>query len=265
MRKKWTEETIESELRRIIEEYKFPYYPKRSELNRIVGDGSLDLAIQKHNGHTWWANKLGLPTNTKGGRKWDDSKCIEKIQEAVDYFKTLQDYFPTTKQIIDFCGDTGLTNYIFKNFGKIYKLAEKNNLPLKDSGYAIGLKGENILESKLKELGYQVNKEPTTCIYDFTVNNYVRVDCKYSTVYHGKNGDFYSFNIEDSHPDCDIFICIFEDECTKNNRFLVIPHVFVFNQKQISVGIYNSKWFYFENRFDYINRYEQFCKGVLNG
>lgn len=221
---------------------------------------SLDCAIQKNHGHTWWANKLGLPTKNYR-RKWNEEDCKIQLEEVVRFYSQTQNYFPTLRQIQDYFGDTRLLNYINRNYDGLYKLAESYNLTIKEGAYSTGLYGENELQKKLESLGFKVDKEPTNCIYDFTVNNIVRIDCKYSNIYHGKTGDFYSFNLEDSHPDCDIFICLFKDK-NEELQFLVIPHVFVFNYKQISVGIEKSKWLKFKNRFDYLIKYEEFFKGL---
>ena len=37
-------------------------------------------------------------------------------------------------------------------------------------------------------------------------------------------------------------------------------YIFVFNQSQISVGLTKSKWFAFENKFDFIDKFSDFYK-----
>ena len=155
---------------------------------------------------------------------------------------------------------TDLSNAITRSGGFIYwrdRMGYKTNKCKSE----IGWQGEKIIEEILINKGYNVHKEPITCIYDYTINHYVRVDCKYSRIYHNKQGDFFSCKLK-HYKDCDIFIII----CKYNDnhyKVLVIPHIAVFNQSQISIGLNNSKWDCYENKFEYINKYESFYKKLI--
>lgn len=254
-------ETASGELKRELEEFVHTFglghFPSQMEVYKLTNSHSLCAKIERTGGYIYWASKLGLP-NKKPQSKWSYDKALKLVKEIVEHYNL--NHFPTLRQMNEYCGDASLSAYLTKTVG-LKQMAEQLGLPIKDSETKTGWIGEDILEGKLQELGYNIRKQSTICPYDFVVG-YTRIDCKYSKIYHSPNGGFYSFNLESKNHDCDIFILICEDD-EGNRKFYVVPNVFVFNQSQISIGLNRTKWEKFENRFDYIDKFENFYKEMM--
>lgn len=188
---------------------------------------------------------------------WNEEKITRVIKEKMDELHI--HHFPSQVELRN-NGSSNLASVINRTGGFLY-WKDKMGLSESPCHSEVGWHGESIVAEKLTELGFKFQKESVTCRFDFTVGDFVRVDSKYAHIYHSKNGDFYSFNLKGNWRDCDIFIGVCEDE-EQNRKFYVIPHVVVFNQTQISLGIKNTKWSRFENRFDLIEKYDKFYKKI---
>lgn len=256
-----------SKLRERLEELIFTfdlsYFPSRDEIQKLTQSTALDNAIQRSGGYKYWASQLGLPNKSQVNRqsKWAEEKVIQELNNVITTLNLTR--FPSLPEIDTVCGNSGLSGHITKVGGVRY-WANLLNLPLKESVSKTGWYGEDILEKKIKEIGYEIEKQTTICPYDFLIDSNVRVDSKYSRIYHGINGNFYSFNLGNKSHECDIFICICDDE-NGNLKFLVIPYPVLTNHSQISVGIHNSKWNKYLNRFDVIDKYIGFYKDIKKG
>lgn len=192
-----------------------------------------------------WRNETG----------WDEALIENKIREVMKELNI--HHFPSNGELTK-NGKSSLCNAISRSGGFLY-WKEKTGLKTDPVLCEIGWHGEEIVANKLIELGFNFHKESVTCPFDFTVGDFVRVDSKYSHICKGENGSYYSCNLTTNKRDCDIYIVVCEDD-NKNHKFYVIPHVAVFNQKQISIGMKNSKWNKYENRFDLITEYDDFYK-----
>lgn len=192
---------------------------------------------------------------------WDYDLIENKIQEAMSILNIHR--FPTANELlsIDY---GGLVNVITRTGGFIYWHKRLNMEKIDKKESEIGWQGEDIVEAQLISLGFKVEKQKANCPYDFVVNNTVRIDSKYSHLYHGELGNFYSCNLESCYRDCDIYVIICEDD-KGVQRFLIIPHTAVFNHKQISIGEYDSKWYKYENKFNIIKKYSDFYNSLQGG
>lgn len=193
------------------------------------------------------------------GTSWDNNSIEKAIKQFIDTEVEANNDFPSS-ELLRKKHRTDLSNAITRSGGFIY-WRNKMGYKLKECKSEIGWHGEKIIEEILINKGYKVHKESTMCIYDYTVNDCVRVDCKYSRVYHGKQGDFFSCKLKNA-KDCDIFIVLCEYD-NHTYKILVIPHMAVFNQSQISIGLENSKWDCYRNKFHYIDKYENFYKNLI--
>ena len=245
---------LHKELEEFVHTFGLEYFPSKDDIYRLTNSCSLCSKIEKNGGYVYWANRLGLP-NKRPTKTWSYEKAKEAIQQIID--TTHQNYFPTLNEIKQFTGDCSLSSYITK-IGGARKMSMDFNMPLKHSDSLTGWQGEDSVEEQLKSHGYVPEKQTTNCLYDFVVNK-VRIDAKYNKIYYGKNGGFYSFNLENKAHDCDIFILVCEND-EGDRKYLVVPNIFVFNQSQISVGLNKSKWFAFENKFDFIDKFSDFYK-----
>lgn len=190
--------------------------------------------------------------------KWNYSLIESKIKEAMDILNIHR--FPSKDELIriDY---SNLNNTISRSGGYLFWRKRMNMESIDKTNSEIGWHGEDIVQNKLEKLNFKVVKEDVVSPYDFVVDDFVRVDSKYSHLYHGVNGNFYSCNLETRCKDCDIFVVVCEDD-EGVQRFLIIPHTAVFNHKQISIGEYDSKWHKYENRFDIIKKYSDFYKSL---
>ena len=181
--------------------------------------------------------------------RWTDQLVEDKIKECMSILGILR--MPTRQEIIDTVGNP-VACKITKTLG-YYGWAEKLGLPVKDSDSTTGRVGELLAKKKLEETGFIVDKMTTKFPYDLLVGGIAKINVKYSRLYLGKSGNFYSFNLENKTPVCDFYILITEAPDGRT-RFLVVPAINA-QIKQISVGEFSSKWYKYENRFDMIEQY----------
>lgn len=198
-----------------------------------------------------------MKTSSKTRRVWTEELIELSIRKLME--ESGIDHFPSHKLIRQ--KDCGLDCAITRNGGYIFWKKKLGLLDPKEIQSLTGWYGESLLEARLLKENFVVEKEPVTCIYDYTINHCVKIDCKFSHIYHGINGDFFSFNLGSSYHDCDIFICICEFSKSKC-KYYVIPSIMLNGQKQISMGIESTKWFVYENRFDLIKQYEDFYSQI---
>lgn len=193
------------------------------------------------------------------GTSWNKNLIEEEIKNFIKNEPEAHNNFPS-HHLLCKKNRADLDNAISRSGGFIY-WRKKMGYTLNKCESKIGWDGERFIEELLKNKGYKVYKQSVTCYYDYVVNDCVRIDCKYSHVYHSEQGDFFSCHL-DADKDCDIFIVLCEYD-NGEHKVLVIPHVVVFNQKQISIGLNNSKWDFYKNKFEYIDKYEHFYKNLL--
>lgn len=193
------------------------------------------------------------------GEKWTENKIIEAIMQVVDNWELNR--MPSRSEIERFYGNTALSNVITKKYGW-YELAKKLKLAIKESETYRGKKQEQIAKETLISKGYTVEKMPQNFPYDLLINNCVKIDVKASKLYEGKNGGFYSFNLERPFPTCDIYLLYLlnNDRTTKN--VIVIPSKFVPKNSQISIGAIKSKYDRFVDKWEYIGEYIEFFEKV---
>lgn len=190
---------------------------------------------------------------------WNQTEIEKAIKNFINTDVDANLKFPSAK-LLRSKKRADLENAINRSGGFIY-WRKKMGYDEQNISSVIGWGGEEIVKQILTSMGYKVEKQTSTSFYDFVVNDCVRIECKFSNVYRGKTGEYFSFNLERKEKDCDIFIIVCKYKNT-SLKILVIPHIKVFNQKQISVGLENSKWDCYENKFDYIDKYEKFYKGL---
>lgn len=128
---------------------------------------------------------------------------------------------------------------------------------VKESETYFGKSQETNAAEMLISRGFSVRKMPQNFPYDLLVDDCVKVDVKASHLYHGSNGDFYTFNLEKSYATCDIYI-LFSLSDNGENSVFVVPSKLVIAQNQISMGVSKSKYHKFKDRWDYISALSDF-------
>lgn len=169
---------------------------------------------------------------------------------------------PTRTEVDKFFGDTRLSNAISKK-SAWYSIAEELNLDLKESDTNFGVMFENLAEEQMIAMGYVVEKTTQNHPYDLLINGSIKIDVKVSKLYKGAQGNFYSYNLEKRMATCDIYILYMVNDDDKVIDRLVIPSKFVMKNTQISIGEINSKYRYYSEKWEYIDKYIEFMEGLV--
>lgn len=182
--------------------------------------------------------------------QWTEKLISDSIMNVVNSMHI--SHMPTRNEIRDFYGNDALTNKVSKTYG-YYGWAKKLKLPLKKNDTLTGKIGEEEAAQLLRANGYFVKQMPQNHPFDLLVNGLVKIDVKYSHLYRGPSGDFYSFALRKKYPSCDIYFLISED-----SRAFIVPSKNV-QQLQISVGKVHSKYEKYLWRYDII---DQLCNAL---
>jgi hypothetical protein len=219
----YNEQTVMNEIKELMNAVDITYFPTKPQLLTVCG---LCGRVSKVGGSKYLAKKYNIETKIFGNSlKFSDEEIKNKLLEVVN--KLNLDRFPTRDEMNNTTNSHSLSGLVSKRGGFI-KWANILNLPIKESETLIGYKGEQILKDLIESKGYKIERQTANCFYDFIINDYIRTECKYSHLYHGKNGNFYSFSLETKMHDCDIYIFICEDD-NENKKILIIPQSFLQN------------------------------------
>lgn len=192
------------------------------------------------------------------GFRWTDDLIREKIYEVKDALGL--DRMPSRKECVQYFHNEALVNAISKR-KKWYVLADELGLKVKDSETYFGKSQEANAAETLISMGFSVRKMPQNFPYDLLVDDCVKVDVKASHLYHGPNGDFYTFNLEKPYATCDIYILFAIPENGEKLVF-VVPSKLVIAQNQISMGVLRSKYHKFQDRWDYVSAISDFWSEI---
>lgn len=191
------------------------------------------------------------------GKKWN----VDLIECAIKYVmrKAKISTFPTHSQMTTITGNTALANAVSKNGGSHY-WSEKLGLEIKPCESKFGEEFELKCMNQLKHYGYRCEKMPVRYPYDLLVENNVKTEIKCGNLFHGKTGDYYTFNLGKQKPTCDIFVCY----CLENNeirKIYIIPSSVLSGKTQLAIGKYSSiydsyfyAWSYFQEYADFYKR-----------
>lgn len=188
------------------------------------------------------------------GTRWTDDLIKEKVLEVKTAFSL--DRMPSRNECIQYFHDHALVNAISKR-KKWYRIAAELGLSVKESETYFGKSQEANAAEMLASKGFSVRRMSQNFPYDLLVDDCVKVDVKASHLYHGPNGDFYTFNLEKPYATCDIYL-LFTIPDVGDKSIFVVPSKLVVAQNQISMGVSKSKYHRFKDRFDYISALSEF-------
>ena len=192
------------------------------------------------------------------GTKWTDEIIKEKVLEVMEALELHR--MPSRSECQNYFQDHALVNAISKRKGW-YQLAREMGLPVKESETFFGKTHETLASETLVAQGYEVRKMSQNFPYDILVDDCVKIDVKSSRLYHGKTGNFYSFNLEKHYATCDFYILYaLPDE--GEERVMVVPSKDVIAQNQISIGEVKSKYYVYENAWELIRLAVKFWKSI---
>ncbi len=181
------------------------------------------------------------------GTKWTEELIKQKVLEVKEGLQL--DRMPSRKECEEWFHDCALANAITKRMGW-YALARDMGLAIKDSETWFGKAYEAIAQEMLQSRGFEVSRMSQNFPYDLLVDNCVKVDVKASKLYRGKNGDFYTYNLEKKYATCDFYILFQVADDNTIMRVMVVPSKQVVAQTQISVGVEKSKYHKYTDRWD---------------
>lgn len=192
------------------------------------------------------------------GTRWTDELLEKKVREIMSFYKI--DRMPSRKEIKQYENSNGLAEKLsrvgFKNF------ADKIGLNMKKSETLLGKTMESEVKKILEEKGFLVEQMPQNFCYDLLVNDIVKIDVKSSRLYKGKNGNFYTYSNEKMRFACDFYIFLALDDEQKILQQFVVPGYMVSKNCQFSIGQFKSKYDYFKDRYDLINKFIEQIKKV---
>lgn len=196
------------------------------------------------------------------GTQWTEDLVKQKVLEVMEALKL--DRMPSRSECESYFHGTGLTNAISRRYGW-YNLAEKLGISVKDSQSRFGKSYETLATEMLQAMGFEVRRMSQNFPYDLLVDNCVKIDVKASRLYRGKQGNFYSYNLEKPFATCDFFILLAVNDDDTINRKMVVPSNQVIANNQISVGEHRSKYHRFTDRFDLIELMSAFWSDLVGG
>lgn len=189
------------------------------------------------------------------GTVWTKELIAQKIIEAVKGLNLGE--MPTRKQFIKYFGDDKLTNKISKTLG-YYGWAEELNLPIQSNDTSKAKLSEKHAIELLNQRGYTALQMSQNYPFDILVNENVRIDVKFSNLYHGPAGNFYSFALRKKYPTCDIYMLIAN---STPEKIYIVPALNC-KQTQIAVGEFSSAQDKYLNRYDIIDQFLNMYSGI---
>lgn len=194
------------------------------------------------------------------GEKWTHDKIKKEILSVM---KSLEiDRMPTRNEIRSVLTNDKLTNKISKTLG-YYGWAKELEIDVKENDTYTGKQSEKYVIELLNSLGYKAEQMLQNFPYDILVNDVCKIDVKFSHLYKGPVGNFYSFALRKDKPTCDFYILVAEDP-NQVKKIYVVPSAKVI-QKQIGIGQHKSIYEKYKNRFDLIESYISFYSKLMVG
>ena len=238
--------------------------PTFKQIKEYYGDCALATAIHKnHLSAKQIADELGLTLQTRQQlTKWDMDSILDGVREVS---KSLypENTMPTFKQIEDFYGNCSLTSAISRRNIASTDIAKILNLKIQYSETVIGQYYEQVVGGILHNKGYIVEYTSATFPYDLFVNHCLKIEVKTSHIFTSKNGSFFTFAIHKPFITSDVYIlCCVHDEA--NVVYYIVPSVVIPYNTQISIGMENSKYNTFINRFDIIDEYIKMYSNIID-
>lgn len=238
------------------------YLPSRRELESI-NMGWLSTRIQRDGGFGKIAKDLGIANKKKNNAshgKWNPEIAkseLVRIKKEIGI-----DYMPTRSEILEHENNFSLCSYISRSLG-YYGYAKQLGLEIKKSETTVGKSCEHEIACRLESEGHKVDQMPQNFPYDLLVDECLKIDVKYSNLYHGPNGNFYRFSWDKKYPTCDVYVLVSGIRGNSTKTFRIIPSCHIKNISGISMGEISSIYDAYIDRWDYIGRYLNFYANIL--
>lgn len=251
---KWTNETIEKEIRKVMKELNIVNFPTTQEL-RENGFSGLSRAINLSGGMYFWSNKINVKRR-EAKSKWTEEKIKKELLESIKILSI--DRMPTAEELKNL-GRNDLHCKVSRT-KKYSGWAEELGLELKESHTTIGQKYEKIISGKLEKLGYECLVTSTRHPYDLLINNSVKVDVKAANVHYLFGSRAFTFGINKPLQTSDIYILVGVSEDKEIERVFVIPS-HLLQMKTLNVGL-ESKYNKYIDAWHYLKEYTAFYESI---
>lgn len=191
------------------------------------------------------------------GIEWTDEMICEKLTEIASTMKV--PHMPTHKEMDIYTNGKALSNAVSKHGGTKH-FSSLLDLPIKNCESKFGDVYEDMCAEYISStLGFEVEKMVPRYPYDLLIDKNVKVDVKSSKLFETKKGiTFYSFNLEKKKPTCDIYVCYCISDENEILKTYIIPSIALYNIKQLSVGVHDSIYNKYIDRWDFIKEYAIF-------
>lgn len=191
------------------------------------------------------------------GKKWSEILILNEIKAIIKNFNL--SVFPSLKKIDQIRGCSDLSNAISR-YGGVKYWSKKTKLPLGKCETNFGQQYEDFCLKKLSSIGYETIKMSTRYPYDLIANKHIKIDVKVGRLYANKNVSFYTFNLEKKFPTCDIFVCYCINKEENTEKVYIIPSKIMYGKTQLSIGVKNSIYDCYKDKWSIIKQYDDFYK-----
>jgi hypothetical protein len=188
--------------------------------------------------------------------KWTDELIKSELLKSIDVLGLQR--MPTGEELKSI-GQNGLHCKISRS-KKYSGWANELGLSLKSSTTETGKEYEAIIEQKIKDMGFEVERMTTKHPYDLLVFGGVKVDVKVANPYLLRGSRVHTFALNKENPTCDIYILAALDDAGALERLFVIPAHLV-QMKMINMGL-KSKYNRFIDAWDYLDEFSIFYKQI---
>jgi hypothetical protein len=190
--------------------------------------------------------------------KWSDELIKEEIFKCKEILCI--DRMPTSNELKSI-GRVDLSSAICKTYNFSGWANRVGLQQYQTTTTRIGEKYENLIKGMLENRGYVVNNTTPKHIYDLLVNNCLKVDVKASKPGLNNGRRAHTFNLHNSLPNCDLYICLVIDEIDRIEKTLIIPS---HKLSITSLKVYKeSKYDEFIDKWEYVENYVKFFESVI--
>lgn len=193
------------------------------------------------------------------GHKWTYEDAFNKVKKCIDVMGYSS--MPTTKELKDFYGESGLAVKLNKRIDWKEKIMRDLEIKYKDCETTKGKKYECLASEILIKNGFRVERMTTKEHFDLLVDGVVKVDVKVGKRWYIEASQANSFGIHKKYATCDVYMLIALNDNCQNERIFIIPSFLARNQSTLTIGK-NSKYDKWINRYDIINNYSSFLNSA---
>ena len=119
-------------------------------------------------------------------------------------------------------------------------------------GYTI----ENEIKKLLENIGFRCELTSVRHPYDILVDDCVKIDVKSAKRSKVVESDVFSFRLAKKQPTCDIYVAVCLDDKQAIEKIYVIPAHVMTGKTQLAIGVDQSKYDSFIDRWDIVRAYE---------